>query len=133
MGEEEEEELSGANDADRPLDAGDVILSDTLLDEDDREFEGHEFFELNSSRFPPSLGPCDSDRAIGPFVFEKTDFARLNSPTAILNDICINGLAYYLRAMLSNDQRYQTSSAECAVFSTHDLVRIRYKASDQDL
>ncbi|PPR04252.1 hypothetical protein CVT26_004197 [Gymnopilus dilepis] len=163
MSGEDEEEVFGADDADAPLDVGDVILSDTLLDDDDcdegrdlqdtsditckdgsivfpclisgfeRKMDDGLIRELNSLRLPPSLGPHDSNRVIGPFVFDKTDIGRLDSPKALLNDTCINGLAYYLQAMISNDQRHQTSSAECAIFSTHDLVRIRYKASDQDL
>lgn len=168
---------------DHPLDLGDVLLSDMLLEENCVE-ESHDMqdtstltpadgwtlfpytaavsisiyskgitglivqytprlqkiltdegliFDLNSLTFPSSLVPQYSDRVIGPFLFDEADIRRLDNPTALLNDICINGLAYYLQAMLNADAKYHLHSHDCAIFSTHDLVRIRYKASDQDL
>ncbi|PPR06800.1 hypothetical protein CVT26_003865 [Gymnopilus dilepis] len=124
MSREDEEEVFGADDADAPLDVGDVILSDTLLDDDDcdegrdlqdtsditckdgsivfpcliavrtsmvwfkfltklerqgieRNVDDGLIRELNSLRLPPSLGPHDSNKVIGPFVFDKTDIGRL--------------------------------------------------------
>lgn len=82
---------------------------------------------------PPSLGRSYSDRVIGSHVFDANDIQRLESPTALINDICLNGLAYYLQGMLSCNYSYGLSSGKCAIFSTYDLVRIRYKASDQNL
>ena len=88
---------------------------------------------LNNIDIPPSLGRRNSTRIIGPNSFDPTDIHRLDSPTALLNDICINGLAYFLQIMVANDDKGDPSDHRCAIFSTHDLVRIRYKASNQDL
>ncbi|PPQ96513.1 hypothetical protein CVT26_010429 [Gymnopilus dilepis] len=49
-----------------------------------------------------------------------------------LKDICINGLASFFQTMTANDSECNPDYS-CAIFSTHDLVRIHYKASDQDL
>ena len=61
-------------------------------------------------------------------VFDAHDLEILQSPTACLNDTCINGCIPLLFSLIqpSNAHRF-------AVFSTHDLVRVRYNADDASL
>ncbi|KAH7905365.1 hypothetical protein BJ138DRAFT_1138299 [Hygrophoropsis aurantiaca] len=61
-------------------------------------------------------------------IFDTRDLAILTSPTARLNDTCINGGAALLYSHFLSPQAEQ-----CAILSTHDLPRIRYGASDDDL
>lgn len=66
--------------------------------------------------------------ATAPFpcqIFEPRDISFLASPTAFLNDICINGCAILLQMDISNPTM--------AIFSTHNLPRIRYNATDDML
>ncbi|KAG1867477.1 hypothetical protein C8R48DRAFT_771969 [Suillus tomentosus] len=58
-------------------------------------------------------------------IFEPRDISFLASPTALLNDVCINGCAILLQMAISNPT--------VATFSTHDLPRIRYNATDNML
>ncbi|KAF8452432.1 hypothetical protein L210DRAFT_3383491, partial [Boletus edulis BED1] len=60
--------------------------------------------------------------------FETKDLQILASREACLNDICLNGCA----ALLYSTHVAQEPS-QFAVFSTHDLLRIRYNAADEDL
>lgn len=61
-------------------------------------------------------------------IFEPKDIALLTSPTAFLNDTCINGCAVLLFSELKS-----VSTGRCALLTTHDLPRIRYNASDDIL
>ncbi|KAH7905408.1 hypothetical protein BJ138DRAFT_1230003, partial [Hygrophoropsis aurantiaca] len=61
-------------------------------------------------------------------IFDTRDLAILASPTARLNDTCINGGAALLYSHFLSPQ-----ARRCAILSTHDLPRIRYGASDDDL
>ncbi|KAG2739058.1 hypothetical protein P692DRAFT_20756820 [Suillus brevipes Sb2] len=58
-------------------------------------------------------------------VFEPRDISFLTRPTAFLNDVCINGCAILLQM--------DTPNPTVAIFSTHDLPRIRYNAADDIL
>lgn len=58
-------------------------------------------------------------------VFEPRDISFLTRPTAFLNDVCINGCAILLQMDMPNPT--------VAIFSTHDLPRIRYNAADDIL
>ena len=60
--------------------------------------------------------------------FEPEDVVILANPTACLNDVCINGCIPLLFSSIKppNSQRF-------AVFSTYDLPRIHYGASDDSL
>jgi Ulp1 protease family, C-terminal catalytic domain len=59
--------------------------------------------------------------------FGEHDLAILRSGTARLNDVCINGGAALLQA------HFDPLNEHCAVLTTFDLVRVRYRASDEDL
>lgn len=58
-------------------------------------------------------------------VFDPKDIACLSSPTACLNDVCINGCA----ALLYSELKLPT--VDCAILSTYDLPRIRCNAADE--
>ncbi|KIJ58586.1 hypothetical protein HYDPIDRAFT_34030 [Hydnomerulius pinastri MD-312] len=61
-------------------------------------------------------------------TFEPKDIEILRSKEARLNDVCVNGCAVLLFS------RYLSPhSNQIAIFSTHDLPRIRYNASDDVL
>ena len=60
--------------------------------------------------------------------FMAEDVVILANPTGCLNDVCINGRIPLLFSLI------KPPDANCfAVFSTHDLPRIRYNASDESL
>lgn len=65
-----------------------------------------------------------SHNGIPPQVFEPKDIDMLRSPTARLNDVCINSCAILLWY-----SQWDTST-QIAMLSTHDLPRIRYNAPD---
>ncbi|KAG2092121.1 uncharacterized protein F5147DRAFT_585987 [Suillus discolor] len=60
-------------------------------------------------------------------VFDPKDINLLRSPTACLNDVCINSCAALLYSELKSPM------LSCAIFSTHDLPCIRYNASNDIL
>ncbi|KAG1735673.1 uncharacterized protein EDB91DRAFT_1348200 [Suillus paluster] len=72
-----------------------------------------------ATRVRPSMGGFPQQ------VFEPRDISFLASPTAYLNDVCINGCAMLLQIDIPNPI--------VAIFSTHDLPRIRYNAADDIL
>ncbi|KAF7981244.1 hypothetical protein HWV62_34613 [Athelia sp. TMB] len=61
--------------------------------------------------------------------YETSDIARFVSPTALLNDECINGAALLLQSHFI----HEFGGSDVAILSTHDLVRVRYGVSDDDL
>ncbi|KAG9309294.1 hypothetical protein JVU11DRAFT_10781 [Chiua virens] len=61
-------------------------------------------------------------------IFDIDAIKLLRSPTAWLDDICINGCISLLFATIPPD-----NWNDFAVFSTHDLPRIRYNATDEVL
>ena len=66
--------------------------------------------------------------------FGLEDLEILINPTALLNDVCINGGAALLQHLLSvKNLPSAMHSQRCALFSTFDLLRIRSGASDDDL
>jgi Ulp1 protease family, C-terminal catalytic domain len=66
--------------------------------------------------------------------FDPSDLNRFRSPSACLNDVCINGGATLLQNILSSSTHPSSEhSRRCAILSTFDLPRIRYNYSDNDL
>jgi Ulp1 family protease len=56
------------------------------------------------------------------------------SPNGRLNDDCINGISQLLLHVFSDPANpHSMSSARCALFSTHDLLLVRYSAADDDI
>ncbi|KAG1879476.1 hypothetical protein C8R48DRAFT_767734 [Suillus tomentosus] len=72
-----------------------------------------------TTRVTSSTGPLPCQE------FEPRDISFLASPTAFLNDVCINGCAVLLQMDMPN--------SDVAIFSTFDLPRIRYHATDDML
>jgi hypothetical protein len=67
-------------------------------------------------------------------IFDSKDLAILSSPTARLNDVCLNGGAAILQMQFSNSASgYSQSSTRCALLTTFELLRVRYRATDDDL
>ncbi|KAJ7706758.1 hypothetical protein B0H17DRAFT_1287383 [Mycena rosella] len=65
---------------------------------------------------------------------EASDIARVESRTGRLTGFALNGLAAALVNFLGHPVSPNAATAnQCAVFSTYDLPRIRYRASDDDL
>lgn len=71
------------------------------------------------------------------FCFGPDDIGRFISPTALLNDECINGGALLLQSQLELSVDQDTSPhfnpRSVAILSTHDLVRVRYAATDEQV
>lgn len=66
--------------------------------------------------------------------FDAPDLNRLASSTSRLNDVCLNGGAAVLQNFYSSPTLCSAPhSLRCAILSTFDLPRVRYRASDQDL
>jgi len=82
---------------------------------------------------PQPLGTIYSMRSLGCFDFDESDLRCLDSPHAFLNDICVNSIAHFLQEIYKCDPAHHHQSQHCAIFSTHNLVRIRYKALDDNL
>lgn len=58
----------------------------------------------------------------------------MESPTDRLNDICLNGIAATLHTFLSHPTNPSSlPSRRCALFTTFDLLAIRYHASDAEI
>ncbi|KAG1879878.1 hypothetical protein F4604DRAFT_1923085 [Suillus subluteus] len=130
----------------------DVLPDGTISDDEDDEVIAEPEFTI-SWELPENLHtdtfkvPCPEDHVIVPCsgtpptrvrpaqdgfpyqVFEPRDQSFLAQPTARLNDTCINGCA----ALLYSEILMNSHVWPCAIFSTHDLPRIRYKASDEIL
>jgi Ulp1 protease family, C-terminal catalytic domain len=93
--------------------------------------------ELASIHTPQVIAPAGATRILfGKQDHANTKFAEkdidiFDSPSARLNDICLNGGAAILQDAFSST--FPNSSNRCALLSTFDLVRIRYKASDDDI
>lgn len=78
---------------------------------------------VETSSFFQSLVPLKID-------IDEADMSRLADRTARLNDRCLNGCARYLELLLISNFHYDVN---WAIFSTHDLVRIRHSVADEDL
>jgi hypothetical protein len=64
---------------------------------------------------------------------EASDLARIESPTGRLTGFAINAFtAAFLNLCAGYPQLAETAN-RCAVFSTYDLLRVRYRASDDEL
>lgn len=58
-------------------------------------------------------------------VFDAKDISCLSSPTAHLNDVCINSCAALLYS------QFKLPTVDCAILSTYDLTRIRSNLPDE--
>src|ERR1700722_2831019 len=63
--------------------------------------------------------------------FTEQDINILHSPSGCLKDVCLNGGAAILQDTCSSTS--PDTCNRCALLSTFDLPRIRYKASDDDI
>lgn len=64
----------------------------------------------------------------------EKEFNILGSPTALLNDVCLNTGAARLQAIFSlPGLRTTRPSLRCAIFSTFDLLSVRYKSTPDQI
>lgn len=74
----------------------------------------------------------DSPRAVGRFSMYPDSICLLRNPIAWLDDVCINACASLLQNFFSAPQLPSCeASRSCAIFSTHDLVRVREDTPDE--
>jgi Ulp1 family protease len=71
---------------------------------------------------------CPRQEGVAQFIFDNQVIDILSSPTALLNDVCLNGGAAVLYRYISS--QYPPCTQRCALLSTFDLVRIRGNLSD---
>ncbi|PPQ70113.1 hypothetical protein CVT26_013398 [Gymnopilus dilepis] len=90
-------------------------------------------FRIDSKHLPPPSGSLTKSRVLGPSFFLPQDLQRLSQMGSMLNDVCLNGCAAVLKYYLDNDPILAPGSRRCALFTSHDLVRARYKARDKEL
>lgn len=84
--------------------------------------------------FEPLSKPRYHAHSRGRIVFSSRELTMMQSPTARLNDVCINGIATLLLHQFSDTmRRTSASSQQCALFSTFDLPMMRYNASDTEI
>lgn len=72
-------------------------------------------------------------RRFGSFIFDEKELSVFDTPNALLNDICLNGSAAILQDLFVRHPDKGSLAACCAIFSTYDLNKIRYNASDAEL
>lgn len=51
----------------------------------------------------------------------------------LLNDVCMNGLPKLLQELFARDPQHRLPAGRCAIFSTYDLNRVCYRASNSEL
>ena len=61
------------------------------------------------------------------------ELQTLSRTNGLLNDVCMNGIPKLLHELFVKDPEHQIPAERCAIFSTYDLYRIRYRASDAEL
>ncbi|KAJ7275583.1 hypothetical protein B0H12DRAFT_1228041 [Mycena haematopus] len=132
--EDEEEESSGLDDADRMAveikwDHQSQNTPDRSLLRDLREHNsgGHIVME-RLSHFVIRNGRPNME-------IEPQDLDRFLSPTGRLNGFGLNGVAASLHKTFSSpySSLHTNSATQCAILSSYDLPRVRYKASDEEL
>lgn len=58
----------------------------------------------------------------------------MKTPTAQLNDVCLNGISALLKQQFSLSTHYMSQfSQRCALLSTYDLSMVQYNASDAEI
>jgi Ulp1 family protease len=91
-------------------------------------------FETFATPAPSNIPRLSIDSFGRRIFFDVHDLEIMNSPNALLNDTCLNGLARYLHHIFSEPSNSASpSSSRCALFSTFDLLSERYHATDADL
>ncbi|KAJ6552137.1 hypothetical protein DFH09DRAFT_1281123 [Mycena vulgaris] len=115
------------------------MLSNSETEEDDSTDTGllHHIEEYNSIRF---IDPDRCERIIlgidgqQNIYVAASDIACVESRTGRLTGFTINALAGALLNIFGHPTSPNAMHAnQCAILSTYDLVRVRYKASDNDL
>ncbi|KAJ7632871.1 hypothetical protein FB45DRAFT_746128, partial [Roridomyces roridus] len=126
-------ELSDVEDT---LDVQDVFVNDGCEGEETTGVED------TSVSFSMTLSPSDiKHHVVRPgdlpnLWIEPDDINRISSRTQRLNGFGLNGVAASLDTIFANawiSPNTAANAATCAVFSTYDLPRIRYKCSDTEL
>ncbi|PPQ76972.1 hypothetical protein CVT26_007834 [Gymnopilus dilepis] len=89
--------------------------------------------DVSTLKMPVPLASPPSFSALHGIGFNLDDLQRLTQAETMLNDICLNGCATILKDICDKDPSLGLNSHHCALFTTHDLIRARYKARDQEL
>ncbi|KAG6836659.1 hypothetical protein H0H93_005329 [Arthromyces matolae] len=90
-------------------------------------------FQTFADFAPPNLRRYLSFKGTRIF-FDASDVAIMKSPTRMLNDTCINGLAFLLQYRLSDPSHINSRiAAQGAIFNTFDLPLLQTPVSDIDL
>ncbi|KAJ6451750.1 hypothetical protein C8R45DRAFT_848226, partial [Mycena sanguinolenta] len=129
----EELDPNSISDAEEPLTVQD------MLDHADDEEETSESANVDATLLRDLQARNDSfgveddrlQRVIGIHTIKAKDLDTLRTRHGRLNNYCLNGAAAALHRVFSNPSAPTATHANrCAVLSTLDLVRVRYKASD---
>ena len=68
------------------------------------------------------------------FQYDPIDIDRLRSSTALLNDVCINSTAALLQQLWTQPGDIsERHSSRCAIFSTFDLIMVRYNCPPKEV
>ncbi|KAF4568584.1 hypothetical protein EYR40_010011 [Pleurotus pulmonarius] len=78
-----------------------------------------------------TIASADVSRTIGRRVMYGESIKLLASPDAWLNDVCINGCAELLQRLFTS--MFSETAQSCAIFDTHDLVRVHSNVTDNCL
>ncbi|PPQ97512.1 hypothetical protein CVT26_006536, partial [Gymnopilus dilepis] len=124
----EDDEQALAEDDEQTLadeDPSDIIVSDILRAEDDEDLI-NETSDIRYSEEAMVFEPGIVKRHFGAFVFDGRDLQIFDTPDAPLNDICLDGSVAVLQDLFVRDPINGNFAQGCAIFSTHDLNRVRY-------
>ncbi|KAJ6581867.1 hypothetical protein B0H19DRAFT_1331557 [Mycena capillaripes] len=81
-----------------------------------------------------NIAPVVNNELRRTIYIEKDDLRRIRIPTGRLNNFGLNGLAAAFLNLFGEPYAQTAAAAQqCAVFSTYDLTRVRYKANDAEL
>ncbi|KAL4263554.1 peptidase C48 family protein [Pleurotus pulmonarius] len=78
-----------------------------------------------------TIASADVSRTIGRRVMYGESIKLLASPDAWLDDVCINGCAELLQRLFTS--MFSETAQSCAIFDTHDLVRVHSNVTDNCL
>jgi hypothetical protein len=118
--EAQENEDSASVESDRQIELIWEVPSTVIVDR-------HFVQELATTQFIGPLGSAEIPHTL----YGQRGLSR--GPNELLNDVCINGCSALLQHQFDSTYPHAEQSRRCAILSTFDLPRVRYKCSDKDL
>ncbi|KAJ6494212.1 hypothetical protein C8R45DRAFT_824346 [Mycena sanguinolenta] len=136
---EEVDEEADENDVDRRL-----LVEDVLGEQDEEEESSAVDDSSARNRLFAPIDPSLAKRVVvgvdgrPTHPIDLPDLQRIATPTGRLNSFGLNGVAAALQSFIGHSTHGNIAgtvptAAACAVLSTYDLTRVRYKAADDEV